>query len=330
MFNSPFSYFSPSSRQSVYPVRSRGSQRNGYFYQEPNFWEYDSQAAAEQEYRERLAQLQYQEQRRKAYLHKQQQLEEQYYIQQQQEQEMLEEQERQKHLKAKKEKRRQRKERQLKRSQSVKTEKPEVKSNDIVTQSNLPNKDSEPQSDNDTFFDALTDNINASETEPESEAVPTSPSYTLRTVPDSASNSSFNSSGSESESESDLSTYTSTLKSLETQINANVDVYNRITSALSRDTGAPQATILNSRLKVVQRSQIELEKLYEKLDDLAAAPTAADKLLKQKLTKTAVAYADKTEILFKNLKKLFVDAKEEESFKRKVTVESVPDEDLSC
>lgn len=328
MFNSPFSYFSPSSRQSVYPIRSRGSQRNGYFYQEPNFWEYDSQAAAEQEYHERLAQLQYQEQRRKAYLRKQQQLEEQYYLQQKQEQEILEEQLRQQHLKAKKEKRRQRKERQLKRSQSVKIEKPEVKSNDIVYQPNLPNNDSESQSDNDTFFDALTDTINESETEPESEAVPTSPSYTLSTVPDSASDNSLNSSS--SESESDSSTYTSTLKSLETQINANVEVYNRITSALSRDTGVPQATILNSRLKVVQRSQIALEKLYEKLDDLAAAPTAADKLLKQKLTKTAVTYADKTEILFKNLKKLFINAKEEESFKRKVTVESVPDEDLSC
>jgi hypothetical protein len=332
MFNSPFSYFAPSSRQSFYPTHSRGNQKGSFFYQEPNFWEYDQQAAAEQEYRERLAQLRYEEQRRNAYLRRQKQLEEQYRLQQQKEheQEMLEEQQRLKQLKAKKEKRRQRKERHLKRISITKDEQPksEIEQDKIVHQPHLPKREPEPQSDNDMFFDAFTGNFNESETEHETEpeSAPASPSYNIGTASDNISiNSPYSSS-----SESDSSTYTSTLKTLESKINANVDVYNRINSAISRDTCTPKTTTLNSRLKVVQRAQIELEKLYEKLDDLDAAPTPRDKQLKQQLTKTAVSYADKTELLFKTIKKLLDEAKAAASPKKRVLLESVPDEDLSC
>lgn len=350
MFSSPFSYIAPSSRQPVYPARSRGNPRGNYFFQEPNFWEYDQQAAAEREYRERLAQLQREEKRRNAYLRQQQQLEEQYRLQQQQEheqamleeqqrlqqqkereQEMLEEKQRLKQLKSKK-KRHHRKDRHIKRIPVAKAEqsRDEIDQDKVVYQPNLPNRKTEPQPDNDMFFDALTGNFTESETENETkpESGYSTPNYVIDTASDNASLDSPR--FSDSESESDHSTYTSTLKTLESKINVNVDIYNRISSALSRDTGAPDTNKLNSRLKMVQRAQIELEKIYETLDDLTPAPTPTDKQLKQQLTKTAVAYADKTELLFKTIKSLLDEAKAVAPPKKKVLLETVPDEELSC
>ena len=99
----------------------------------------------------------------------------------------------------------------------------------------------------------------------------------------------------------------------------------------------------------MQRAQLELENIYEKLDNIETPSDISDKRLKQVLTGKAVSYADKIDelrnILVKQLEKSRAKAasdtseetssntvKEQSNNKssvRHIMVETVPDEALS-
>ena len=162
-------------------------------------------------------------------------------------------------------------------------------------------------------------------------------------------------------------TLTDTLNSISKKIDHNVAVYERVSkhsteaytdsesdsisslSAASESSSSATSLILRSRIKVLQRAQLELENIYEKLDNIETPSDISDKRLKQVLTGKAVSYADKIDelrnTLVKQLEKSRAktasDTSEETSSNtvkeqsnnkssvRHIMVETVPDEALS-
>lgn len=146
----------------------------------------------------------------------------------------------------------------------------------------------------------------------------------------------------ENDSASKAAELQSKLADFESKLEHSIATYTRIhnnssssSSFLESDStsSSPKSTY-NSRVKVLQRTQIELEKLYEQLDalDITAASGINDELrrAKHKLTGRAVQYADKVDELRRELKTKMEQAeqeKEKTSKVRKVLLESVEDED---
>ncbi|KAF5095806.1 hypothetical protein D0Z03_001751 [Geotrichum reessii] len=115
-------------------------------------------------------------------------------------------------------------------------------------------------------------------------------------------------------SEPELS-LTDTLNTISKKIEHNVAVYNRVSkhsveaysdsdsdsvsslSTASESSSSAAALILRSRIKVLQRAQLQLENLYEELDNLELPANTSDKRFKQVLTGKAVSYADKVDEL---------------------------------
>ena len=162
-------------------------------------------------------------------------------------------------------------------------------------------------------------------------------------------------------------TLTDTLNSISKKIDHNVAVYERVSkhsteaytdsesdsisslSAASESSSSATSLILRSRIKVLQRAQLELENIYEKLDNIETPSDISDKRLKQVLTGKAVSYADKIDELRNTLVKQLeksrakaaADTSEEASSNtvkeqsnnkssvRHIMVETVPDEALS-
>jgi hypothetical protein len=159
-------------------------------------------------------------------------------------------------------------------------------------------------------------------------------------------------------------TMTDTLNSISKKINHNVAVYERVSkhateaytdsesdsisslSAASESSSSAITLILRSRIKVLQRAQLELEDLYEELDNIETPSDISDKRLKQVLTGKAVSYADMVDELRLTLvnqlekAKAATSASDEVSSKtvkeqsdnssvRRVMVETVQDEALS-
>ncbi|KAF5103038.1 hypothetical protein D0Z00_000016 [Geotrichum galactomycetum] len=114
-------------------------------------------------------------------------------------------------------------------------------------------------------------------------------------------------------------TLTDTLNSISKKIDHNVAVYERVSkhateaytdsesdsisslSTASESSSSATTLILRSRIKVLQRAQLELENLYEDLDNIETPSDISDKRLKQVLTGKAVSYADKVDELRLNL-----------------------------
>lgn len=106
-----------------------------------------------------------------------------------------------------------------------------------------------------------------------------------------------------------------TLNAINKKIEHNVAVYNRVSkhsveaysdsdsdsvsslSTASESSSSETTLILRSRIKVLQRAQLELENLYEELDNLEVSANTSDKRFKQVLTGKAVSYADKVDEL---------------------------------
>lgn len=121
----------------------------------------------------------------------------------------------------------------------------------------------------------------------------------------------------ESEEEVVKDTSSETLKEVELDSQNHVDTYNRINKSYTSKTNSGAVvpySIYNSWIKVLQKSQMQIEKLYEQLDRLDISVMSQDnKMLKKQLTKQTVAYADKIESLVSELQQKIQLAKESES-----------------
>lgn len=97
------------------------------------------------------------------------------------------------------------------------------------------------------------------------------------------------------------------LKSIEASSQMHIDTYNRINNSYLKSQTPPSSepitsSIYNSWIKVLQKSQMGIEKLYEQLDRLDVnAITPDERALKKQLTKQTVQYADKIENLVAEL-----------------------------
>ena len=95
------------------------------------------------------------------------------------------------------------------------------------------------------------------------------------------------------------------LQNIEAKLESSIATYTRINKASSSSSSSSSDdsyTTYNSRLKVMQRTQLELEKLYEQLDALMAPRSEENRRLKHKLTGRAVNFADKADELVSHLK----------------------------
>ncbi|KAF5095807.1 hypothetical protein D0Z03_001752 [Geotrichum reessii] len=117
------------------------------------------------------------------------------------------------------------------------------------------------------------------------------------------------------------------LQSINNKIEKNIETYNRINtntidgneedgepySSLSTSSDSQSSSItLRSRLKVLQRSQLELENIYQQLDTLGTPTEKNEKRLKHVLTGRAVTYADKLEELRHRIQKDLTKLNQEE------------------
>ncbi|VVT48986.1 uncharacterized protein SAPINGB_P002048 [Magnusiomyces paraingens] len=146
--------------------------------------------------------------------------------------------------------------------------------------------------------------------------------------------------------EQPVKNFKSTLETINKKIQHNVDVYDRIHKASGSVSSeelsdSEEYNRMNSRLNVLQRAQMELEKLYEQLDGLRIEDPEC-KRFKAQLTGRAVNYADKVEALVSELKTLLKPVtkpstssanatapKPSPKKKSTVMIETLPDEDLS-
>lgn len=121
--------------------------------------------------------------------------------------------------------------------------------------------------------------------------------------------------------------FTDVLQSINNKIEKNIETYNRINtntidgneedgepySSLSTSSDSqPSSITLRSRLKVLQRSQLELENIYQQLDTLGTPTDKSEKRLKHVLTGRAVTYADKLEELRHRIQKDLTKLNQEE------------------
>jgi hypothetical protein len=128
------------------------------------------------------------------------------------------------------------------------------------------------------------------------------------------------------------------LQSISEEIDKNIETYDRIhtntidgnqedgelCSSLSTASDTqPSSITLRSRLKVLQRSQLELENIYQQLDNLGTPKDKIEKRLKHVLTGRAVSYADKVEELRHRIQKDLAAVQKEEKHK---AAESTPAE----
>ncbi|KAF5103037.1 hypothetical protein D0Z00_000015 [Geotrichum galactomycetum] len=122
---------------------------------------------------------------------------------------------------------------------------------------------------------------------------------------------------SEAEKESEVNLKES-LQSIGEKIDKNIETYDRIythtidgnqedgevcSSLSTASDSQPSSITLRSRLKVLQRSQLELENIYQQLDNLGTPKDKIEKRLKHVLTGRAVSYADKVEELRHRIQK---------------------------
>lgn len=117
------------------------------------------------------------------------------------------------------------------------------------------------------------------------------------------------------------------LHEFQAKLENSIATYTRIKNASSSSSGSSSdeesRNTYNSRVKVLQRTQIEIEKLYEQLDSLEAPKSEELRRLKHKLTGRAVNFADKVDELRNELKDR-MSALDQRL--RKVTLEDAEDE----
>lgn len=126
----------------------------------------------------------------------------------------------------------------------------------------------------------------------------------------------------------------SQLTHFQAKLDNSIATYTRINASSSSssysgssDEDTASKTTTNSRVKVLQRTQLEFEKLYEQLDSLEIPKDDDLRRLKHKLTGQVVSYADKVDELRRELKKRMEAMQAREVPKRrKVTLEEVEDE----
>ncbi|KAA8902879.1 hypothetical protein TRICI_005803 [Trichomonascus ciferrii] len=152
----------------------------------------------------------------------------------------------------------------------------------------------------------------------------------------------------ESASESESENYSETLKTIEGQVKAAVETYERLfdaeASSGSDSDGYYTVKSLTSRIKVLQKTQMRLEQLYEQLDSLPKGH-GQNKKLRRDLTSKSVSVADKVDDLLRVLEsrrtallekqKSSETESESETEKpqtpkkvRHVTIETVPDDEF--
>ncbi|KAA8902881.1 hypothetical protein TRICI_005805 [Trichomonascus ciferrii] len=152
----------------------------------------------------------------------------------------------------------------------------------------------------------------------------------------------------ESASESETENYEETLKTIEGKVKDAVETYQRLfdaeTSSGSDSDGYYTVKSLTSRIKVLQKTQMRLEQLYEQLDGLPKGH-GQNKKVRRDLTSKSVSVADKVDDLLRVLEsrrtallekqKSSETESESETEKpqtpkkvRHVSIETVPDEDF--
>lgn len=156
---------------------------------------------------------------------------------------------------------------------------------------------------------------------------------------------------SSSETETDQINLAETLKNIRNKVDNCVETYERIFHAEESSSSEEEYSVksLSSRIKILQKTQMQLEQLYTKLD-LLPKGEGENKKVRRDLTSKSVAVADKVDDLIRVLeshrthllekeKREQEEADEEESSAsvgtftpkkniRHVTIENVPDEEF--
>lgn len=108
----------------------------------------------------------------------------------------------------------------------------------------------------------------------------------------------------ESASEPETDNYAETLRAIEDKVKGAVETYERLleaeTSSGSDSDGYYTVNSLTSRIKVLQKTQMRLEQLYEQLDSLPKGH-GQNKKLRRELTSKSVSSADKVDDLLRVL-----------------------------
>jgi hypothetical protein len=150
----------------------------------------------------------------------------------------------------------------------------------------------------------------------------------------------------ESASESETENYADTLKTIEGKVKNAVETYHRLcdaetSSGSDSSDGYYTFKSLTSRIKVLQKTQMRLEQLYEQLDSLPKGH-GQNKKLRRDLTSKSISVADKVDDLLRVLesrrttllekqKSTETESESETQAPKKVrhvTIETVPDEEF--